>query len=114
VKKVGGGGAGVPHDVAHFLQAIEQDHRLITAGSLMVTDKKVVALARGQRRHELQLALGLAGPARAFHTSIFRNKNRRDIGKSQSKWTNSKIETPRSRRRWGRRLIRRHHTQFKD
>jgi hypothetical protein len=33
-------------------------------------------------------------PAR-FHPQ-FRDKNRRDIGKSQSKWTASKMETPRS------------------
>jgi hypothetical protein len=33
-------------------------------------------------------------PARAFPSSIFRDKNRRGIGESQSKWTDSKMETP--------------------
>jgi hypothetical protein len=37
-------------------------------------------------------------PARAFPSSIFCDKNRRDIGKSQSKWTASKMETPGSPR----------------
>eukprot|EP01047_Picozoa_sp_COSAG01_P079316 COSAG01_NODE_14998_length_1386_cov_11.425796_2_plen_101_part_01 len=32
-------------------------------------------------------------PARPFPLSIFRDKNRRDIGKSQSTWTDSKMET---------------------
>jgi hypothetical protein len=36
-------------------------------------------------------------PARTFPPSIIRDKNRRGIGKSQSKWTASKMETPRSR-----------------
>jgi hypothetical protein len=36
-------------------------------------------------------------PGRAFPSSISNDKNRRDIGKSQSKWTAFKIETPRSR-----------------
>jgi hypothetical protein len=44
---------------------------------------------------------GLAGvrtPARPFPSSIFLDKNRRDIGKSQSIWTDSKMETAGSRR----------------
>eukprot|EP01047_Picozoa_sp_COSAG01_P024983 COSAG01_NODE_1561_length_9917_cov_5.742514_12_plen_175_part_00 len=38
-------------------------------------------------------------PARPFPSSIFRDKNRRDIGKSQSMWTDSKTETAGSQRR---------------
>jgi hypothetical protein len=37
-------------------------------------------------------------PVQAFPPSIFIDKNRRDIGKSQSKWTASKMETPGARR----------------
>jgi hypothetical protein len=37
--------------------------------------------------------LGVHDLPRRFH-SIFRDKNRRDIGKSQSKWTAHKMETP--------------------
>jgi hypothetical protein len=33
-------------------------------------------------------------PARAFPSSICRDKNRRDVGKSQPTWTASKMETP--------------------
>jgi hypothetical protein len=33
-------------------------------------------------------------PVRALPSSIFRDKNRRDIGKSPSIWTDSKMETP--------------------
>jgi hypothetical protein len=40
-------------------------------------------------------------PVQAFPPSIFRVKNRRDIGKSQSKCTDSKMETPRRARRGG-------------
>jgi hypothetical protein len=36
-------------------------------------------------------------PARPFPSSIFPDKNRRDIGKSQSTWTDSKMETGGSR-----------------
>jgi hypothetical protein len=35
-------------------------------------------------------------PVRAFPSSIFLDKNRRDIGESQSTWTDSKMETARS------------------
>jgi hypothetical protein len=54
----------------------------------------------GRRRRELasqpevRLRRDLPG---AFPSSIFRDKNRGDIGKSQSKWTSSKMERPRSR-----------------
>jgi hypothetical protein len=34
-----------------------------------------------------------AGPARPFSPSIFLDKNRRDIGKSQSIWAGSKMKT---------------------
>jgi hypothetical protein len=37
-------------------------------------------------------------PARACPSSVFLDKNRRDIGKSQSIWTNSKMGTPGSPR----------------
>jgi hypothetical protein len=39
-------------------------------------------------------------PAPAFPSSIFRDKNRRDVGKSQPKRTASKMETPGSPTRW--------------
>jgi hypothetical protein len=39
----------------------------------------------------------LLPPARPFPSSIFLDKNRRDIGKSQSIWTDSKMETAGSR-----------------
>jgi hypothetical protein len=41
-------------------------------------------------------------PARPFPSSIFLDKNRRDIGKSQSIWTDSKMETAGSHRRAAR------------
>eukprot|EP01047_Picozoa_sp_COSAG01_P014253 COSAG01_NODE_690_length_14219_cov_19.783144_18_plen_213_part_00 len=44
----------------------------------------------------LEAAVGVElpqAPARPFPSSIFRDKNRRDIGKSQSIWTDSKMET---------------------
>jgi hypothetical protein len=45
--------------------------------------------------------VGRQQPARAFPSSIDKSsidKSRRDIGKSQSKWTASKMETPGSQR----------------
>eukprot|EP01047_Picozoa_sp_COSAG01_P083943 COSAG01_NODE_17794_length_1123_cov_141.639648_2_plen_160_part_00 len=36
-------------------------------------------------------------PVRAFPSSIFQDKNRGDIGKSQPKWTTSMMETPGAR-----------------
>jgi hypothetical protein len=41
----------------------------------------------------------MAGLPGRFHPQ-FRDKNRRDIGKSQSIWTDSKMETPGSRGTW--------------
>jgi hypothetical protein len=44
-------------------------------------------------RGGLHLRLPPLQPARPFPSAIFRDKNRRDIGKSQSIWTDSKMET---------------------
>jgi hypothetical protein len=52
----------------------------------------------GSRRlHPRRLLLDPVHPARPFPSSIFLDKNRRDIGKSQSIWTDSKMETAGSR-----------------
>jgi hypothetical protein len=56
---------------------------------------------RRDRREQLPLqqrqchvdAVAPFAPARPFPSSIFRDKNRRDTGKSQSIWTDSKMET---------------------
>eukprot|EP01047_Picozoa_sp_COSAG01_P021015 COSAG01_NODE_1206_length_11242_cov_29.405905_8_plen_188_part_00 len=49
--------------------------------------------ARVRKRCRCSGAPGLALPARPFPSSIFRDKNRRDIGKSQPTWTDPKMET---------------------
>eukprot|EP01047_Picozoa_sp_COSAG01_P099683 COSAG01_NODE_29655_length_632_cov_34.425891_1_plen_70_part_10 len=46
-----------------------------------------------------------------FPSSVFLDKNRRDIGKSQSIWTASKMETVGSRRSWRFSVLRCRHAR---
>jgi hypothetical protein len=56
---------------------------------------RAASLASATRSSQRRTATALPG---RFHPQ-FRNKNRRDTGQSQSKWTPSKMETPGSPRR---------------
>jgi hypothetical protein len=81
----GAGGAAVPE-----WDAAEHQHHMQHASHLVI---EAVLLA--ERAVELLPRDGATPiPAQAFQSSIVRDKNRCDRGKSQSIWTDFKMETP--------------------
>jgi hypothetical protein len=62
------------------------------AGAAAAAVPVLVAGRRAQRAHQRLRAV--LEPARPFPSSIFRDKNRGGIGKSQPRWTACKMETP--------------------
>eukprot|EP01047_Picozoa_sp_COSAG01_P052188 COSAG01_NODE_5465_length_4244_cov_54.041255_4_plen_171_part_00 len=71
-------------------QSIWTDSKMETAGSQHLREG---AEAAGLAAEHLPQPRDLDHPARPFSPSIFLDKNRRDIGKSQSMWTDPKMET---------------------
>eukprot|EP01047_Picozoa_sp_COSAG01_P011195 COSAG01_NODE_489_length_16370_cov_7.973818_5_plen_154_part_00 len=76
---------------------ISQDRSSSAQHSTDLVDHHLLAPERSTREREH--AWALQQPARPFSPSIFVDKNRRDISRSQSIWTDSKMETAGSRQR---------------
>eukprot|EP01047_Picozoa_sp_COSAG01_P025297 COSAG01_NODE_1592_length_9796_cov_5.340311_7_plen_380_part_00 len=80
----GGGGGGGGGGAA--LSCIMSAH-------LVATELVGLAVGRAHPQLDVRRRTGPALPARPFPPSTFLDKNRRDIGKSQSMWTDPKMET---------------------
>jgi hypothetical protein len=90
--------AAMLHQARHDVSVVVADGAQVDASCLDAGVAHPQPLAqRGEPEPERLIQVPVVGPARPCPSSIFCDKNRRDIGKSQSIWADSKMETAGSR-----------------